>query len=101
MVPRVPERRAIVTGAGSGIGRATALELARGGMSVVAADLRPGDAGDPSIAPLEVDVTDADSVAALAAAAGTPDVVVNCAGWDETHAFVDTDRAFWERVVAI
>ena len=26
---------------------------------------------------------------------------MNCAGWDETHAFVDTERAFWERVVAI
>ena len=94
-------RLAIVTGAGSGIGRATALELARGGMSVVAADLRPGDADHPAIATFETDVSDGDSVAALADAVGPPDVVVNCAGWDETYAFVDTDRAFWERVVAI
>ena len=32
---------------------------------------------------------------------GCPDVVVNCAGWDETHRFLDTDRPFWERVLAI
>lgn len=94
-------RLAIVTGAGSGIGRATALALARGGLSVVAADLQPGAADDPAITPVEVDVTDGDSVAALAADVETPDVVVNCAGWDETHAFVDTGRAFWERVVEI
>jgi len=94
-------RLAIVTGAGSGIGRATALELARGGMSVVAADLDPGSADDPAITTAQVDVTDGESVAALADGVDTPDVVVNCAGWDETHAFVDTDRAFWERVVAI
>ena len=94
-------RLAIVTGAGSGIGRATALELARSGMSVVAADLEPGATDDAAITAFRVDVTDGGSVAALAGAADTPDVVVNCAGWDETHAFVDTDRAFWERVVAI
>jgi 2-hydroxycyclohexanecarboxyl-CoA dehydrogenase len=102
IVPAVSGTRlAIVTGAGSGIGRATALALARTGMTVAAADLEPRDAEDPAIATFEADVTDAESVAALAAAVETPDVVVNCAGWDETHAFVDTDRAFWERVVQI
>jgi 2-hydroxycyclohexanecarboxyl-CoA dehydrogenase len=28
-------------------------------------------------------------------------VLVNCAGWDEFHPFLDTDRPFWDRVVAI
>ena len=44
-------------------------------------------------------------MAALAAAVeseqGCPDVIVNCAGWDETHRFTDTSRPFWDRVLAI
>ncbi len=28
-------------------------------------------------------------------------MIVNCAGWDETHRFTDTSRPFWERVLAI
>ncbi len=28
-------------------------------------------------------------------------MIVNCAGWDETHRFTETDRPFWEKVLAI
>ena len=30
-----------------------------------------------------------------------PEVTINCAGWDETRAFVDTDPVFWERVIQV
>lgn len=99
-------RVALVTGAASGIGRATAQLLADRGLSVAAADLdAAASPDDEQMVPFEVDVADERSVAALAEAVtercGVPEVIVNCAGWDETHAFIDTSRPFWERVVAI
>jgi 2-hydroxycyclohexanecarboxyl-CoA dehydrogenase len=101
---------ALVTGAASGIGRATAQALAAQGLQVAAADLdEPGLSAAheraSAILPYRVDVADADSVDALASRVGeelgVPEVLVNCAGWDETHSFTDTTRPFWERVLAI
>ncbi len=99
----------MVTGAASGIGRATALALAAEGLLVAAADRDEAGleelATGPGLVPFAVDVADGASVQALAAAVGAglgvPEVLVNCAGWDETHRFADTARPFWERVVAI
>jgi NAD(P)-dependent dehydrogenase (short-subunit alcohol dehydrogenase family) len=84
---------ALVTGAGSGIGRATALELARKGARVVAVDRDPDTADKTAVACSEVgpeafgdscDVADLDAVRALAdrvhAAHGPLDVLVNNAG---------------------
>lgn len=94
----------MVTGSASGIGRATAQRLAALGYEVAGADLAETPPG-PEPGHYRVDVADAASVAALAesvnADLGCPDVVVNCAGWDETHRFLDTERPFWERVLAI
>jgi len=106
LAPRV----AVVTGAASGIGRATALALATDGLEVAAADL--SEAGARATAEeignggfFGVDVADGSSVSRFAEAVlselGVPLVLVNCAGWDEAHAFLDTDEAFWARVLAI
>ena len=103
-------RLAVVTGAGSGIGRAVALELAASGDTVVAADLdldaAARTAGEhDAVHAYRVDVADAASVDALRdsvrADLGTATVVVNCAGWDRNAPFLDTDAAFAEKVVAI
>ena len=65
----------VITGASTGIGRATALRLARGGFDVLAGVRREEDgtalrAEDGRIEPVIVDVTDAGQVAALAARVG-------------------------------
>jgi 2-hydroxycyclohexanecarboxyl-CoA dehydrogenase len=107
-------RAALVTGGASGIGRAIALALARADCAVAVADLREAAcaevvseievAGGEALA-TPLDVTDAGAVEAAveraSRALGSIDVLVNCAGWDEFKAFLDTDEAFWRRVIAI
>jgi len=80
-------------------------------MRVVAADIdleragRVADSVDVALHPRQVDVTDSESIAELRTdvhdTVGVPSVLVNCAGWDEFGMFAETDRAFWEKVVAI
>lgn len=80
----------LVTGASTGIGRATALRLDAAGWRVLAGVRKEEDAralreaGSPNLAPLLVDVTDADQIAAAAATIdaepGGLDGLVNNAG---------------------
>ncbi len=105
-------RVAIVTGASRGIGRATALALARQGASVVAA--ARGDHADAVAAAIEagggraaavaVDVTDPASVERMAAAAaerfGRVDVLVNNAGITRDQLMLRMKRDDWDAVVA-
>lgn len=82
----VTDTSALVTGAASGLGAATAAMLAGRGVRVVAVDL-PAAIGSapevPGVTYVSADVTDRDAVAgavAAAAAAGPLRTVVNCAG---------------------
>lgn len=94
-------RVAVVVGAGSGIGRATAEALASAGASVVAADLVPAEGSDAH----QLDITDPDAVTAFRQSVedefGVPHILVNTAGWDRIEPFLDNDRAFWEKVVDV
>src|SRR5215470_684853 len=92
---------AVVTGAGSGIGLATAHTMLREGARVAALDLRPPPAR-AGLLDLACDVTDQTSVdAAIAAAAahfGRIDVLINNAGIGAQGTVEENDLSEWRRV---
>ncbi|TML33876.1 MAG: glucose 1-dehydrogenase [Actinobacteria bacterium] len=105
---------ALVTGGGGGIGRAISLALAAEGRAVAVADLREDAAAavaeeveraSGTALAVALDVTDGDSVGAaverVGAELGPVDILVNNAGWDELRPFLETDEAFWDRVIEI
>ena len=84
-------RRALVTGASRGIGRALVTELAGRGLEVVATARRVGDLADLAAAErLQLDVTSDASVAAAAEMAGPVDLLVNNAAISAAATVEDT-----------
>jgi 2-hydroxycyclohexanecarboxyl-CoA dehydrogenase len=111
---KLEDRVAVVTGAGSGIGRAIAEALAREGARVAVLDLNEAGARDTVAAieraggvaaPHRADVTDVAAVDrafdAVAARWGGLQVLLNCAGWDKPMPFVDTTPEFWDAILAV
>jgi NAD(P)-dependent dehydrogenase (short-subunit alcohol dehydrogenase family) len=111
---RFEGRTAIVTGAGSGIGRATAVRLAAEGAAVACLDVVEkgleetvesiGSTGARAVA-YRCDVTDEsgviETVGRVAQALGRPSVLCNVAGIGAFSHTVDMPLALWDRILAV
>jgi 2-hydroxycyclohexanecarboxyl-CoA dehydrogenase len=104
----------VVTGGASGIGKATALLLAREGARVFVGDIdeaggqataAEGAAERLAVEHLPLDLTDPSSIASFAAAvhqrAGRIAGLVNGAGWDQIQPFLENPPEMWDRVLAV
>jgi 2-hydroxycyclohexanecarboxyl-CoA dehydrogenase len=104
-------KRAIVTGGGSGIGRATVLRLVAEGCEVGIFDIDEAGAATTvalagsSARAYRTDIADRASVEQSAAAferdVGPADLLANVAGWERPMNFLDTDTALWDKIIAI
>jgi len=94
---RMSGKTCLVTAAGQGIGRASALAMAAEGARVVATDI-----DEAALATLEgvetrrLDVRDPGDIAAAREAIGAPDVLFNCAGFVANGTILDCDEDEWD-----
>lgn len=112
MAQKLQDRVAVITGAGSGIGQASALEFAREGACVLVADLNPRGAESTveqvrsaggRAEPFSVDVTDCGQVEHMMQAAidrfGRLDVLFNNAGLPQVFTpFEESSDALYQRI---
>ncbi|MCC6959077.1 MAG: SDR family oxidoreductase [Dehalococcoidia bacterium] len=101
MPGRLSGKHCIVTAAGQGIGRASALLFASEGATVTAVDINAATlaslaAEAPGITTRVVDLTDPAAVAAFAAGAGPVDVLFNCAGFVHHGTILETEEKDWD-----
>jgi len=99
---RIAGKRAFVTGAGQGIGRAIAIAFAHEGAEVIAASRTLGKMRDlsnisPHIQPLELDVADGPALVTAIEQAGALDILVNCVGWVHDGPLLSCTDADWQR----
>jgi 2-keto-3-deoxy-L-fuconate dehydrogenase len=102
MSSRLAHKHCLVTAAGAGIGRASALAFAREGAEVLATDIDAAalsslSAEAGSVLTARLDVTDAARIAELIATHSPFDVLFNCAGYVHAGALHETSIADWAR----
>lgn len=100
----------LVTGAGSGIGAATARAFAASGAKVLVTDMN-AEGGERVVNEIRasggeaefhsLDVTNRENANALAAKVEKLDILVNGAGWDIIQPFMDNTPEYWDKIVAI
>lgn len=99
---RLEGKRILVTAAGQGIGRASALAMAAEGAQVIATDINGALlAGLDGMETQVLDVTDAAAVQAIAAGVGPLDGLFNCAGMVPSGSLLDVTDADWDAAFAL
>lgn len=103
---RLSGKKVVMTAAGAGIGRASALALAREGATVYATDIDQSALDvlaeeSPNLICSHLDVTDAAGVASLARSVPSPDVLFNCAGYVHDGTLLEADDEAWDRSLAL
>ena len=98
MSDRLKGKRVVVTAAGQGIGRASALAMAREGARVLATDINASaleSLGSEGIETRLLNVRDPAEIAATVQATGPVDVLFNCAGFVANGTILDCDEEQW------
>lgn len=101
---RLSGKRALVTGAASGIGKAVVSAFIEEGAEVIAADLAFTEISprtSASVLELHLDVADPASWENLLNRAGRLDALVACAGISDARSIADTSLADWRRLMAV
>ena len=100
MADRLTGKRALVTAAAQGIGRATARAFAAEGAQVFATDVNGNQLGEldgvPGVNTCLLDVTDNDAVLAVAADLGAMDILFNCAGFVHHGSILECGENDWD-----
>nr|UXE45968.1 2-keto-3-deoxy-L-fuconate dehydrogenase [uncultured bacterium] len=99
MAGRLDGKRALVTAAGQGIGRATVLAFAVEGATVLATDIAPekfADLPNALIATRTLDARDETAITALAAELPALDILFNCAGFVHHGTVLSTTTEAWD-----
>ena len=100
MADRLAGKRALVTAAAQGIGRATVQAFADEGAEVIATDVNEDELerlhGLPGVSIRQLDVTDAQAVRAAAVDLDALDVLFNCAGFVHHGAILECEESDWD-----
>lgn len=95
---RLTGKTALITAAGQGIGRETAMLFANEGAKVWATDIELSKLEElTSCERLRLDVRDPDNVAAVLVQTGPLDILFNCAGYVACGTILDCDESDWAR----
>jgi 2-keto-3-deoxy-L-fuconate dehydrogenase len=102
MLDSLQGRTALITAAGQGIGRASALLFAEAGATVWATDINPAALEtladeSPTISTCRLDVTDTTAIATLINDSTPVDILFNCVGYVHQGGILDCTEVEWQR----
>ncbi|MGI9428282.1 MAG: SDR family oxidoreductase [Bythopirellula sp.] len=101
MNPRLANKRALITGSGQGIGKATALAFCSEGAEVVATDINEESlvrlqSEEPRITTRTLDVCDSNAIDCLVDELSGIDVLMNCVGYVHHGSILDCNENNWQ-----